>query len=91
MEPSSVLLKLHEAARERGEDPMAFAKDVEVPSTRASVPEVVIERPNWPEVIRKERAVEREARITEAQALLESAEAPAKPDPPASKSMWRRS
>jgi hypothetical protein len=81
---------MHEAARERGEDPMALTPVTVVASTRPSVPEFRMEPPDWDEVRRQEQAAEREARIREAAALLETVEPPRQPDPPAPKSRWRR-
>jgi hypothetical protein len=90
MEPSSALLKLHEAARERGENPLEVTPVTVVGPTGPPPREFIIEKPDWDQVRREEQAAEREARIAEAAALLETVEAPAQPTPPAARrSRWR--
>jgi hypothetical protein len=85
------LLRLHEAARARGENPFV-TKVVEV-GTPTPPMEFVIPKPDWAAILAQERAAERAAKLAEAAALLElePAEEPPKPTPPAPKSRWRRS
>jgi hypothetical protein len=82
-------LRLHEAARERGEDPLAPTPVTVVGPTGPPAPEFRIEPPDWDQVRRQEQAAEREARIREAAALLETVEPPAQPAP--NQSRWRKS
>jgi hypothetical protein len=93
MPPNAALLAMHEAARERGEDPMALTPVTVVGPSGPSgtpAPEFRIEQPNWDQVRREEAEAEREARIREAAALLETVEPPPQPDSPAPKTRWRR-
>jgi hypothetical protein len=91
-QPNAALLAMHEADRERGINPLAPTPVVEIPASRPPAPEFVIPRPDWDEEVRLAKEAERERRVAEAAALLETVDPPGQPTPPAAprKRGWRR-
>jgi hypothetical protein len=79
------LAAMHDADRERGIDPLAVERPVEPPAQTVVGGGLRIEPPDWPAEERERQERERQQRIAEAAALLEPAEQPAKPTPPAAK------